>query len=254
MGITAYSNQANNPRLSLAALGWLVVLIAFLLASASTSVSAQTNVPVAPIVDNGDANNVDVLTGFFNFRQDELTIGTADGGGLSFSANNRGAGWAPSVRGSVRFGTGGVSRVVSIGDFTENFLYSGGVYTSQQGSGATLTYSNFKYTYTAADGTKAVFISPGSAQYYVGNPRGIIDTLTRPNGAQIKFHYVYAQVCRGGTGGGGLPDFSSLEPTELASADAGVALTIALQGGSSCNIPIDYYVRLRSISSGLFWT
>ena len=236
--------------------------------------AAAQEVPVAPVIDNGDSNSVDVLTGFFNARQSTLTIGD-----LSFSANNRGAGWAPALRGTVRNGTGGVSKIVNIGDYTENFTYSGGVYSSQQGTGATLTQAGSTWTYTSSDGTVAYFTSPGNAEYYYGNPLGIISTLTRPNGAKITFHYVYGQVCRGSTGGGGGPggglggqsaaggsalNRNSTEPlpnpspigttTPPASGNNSTFGRPILGGGgttqsSGCSIPVDNYVRLQSVTS-----
>ncbi|MEW4466335.1 RHS repeat-associated core domain-containing protein [Parasphingorhabdus sp. JC815] len=225
---------------------------------------AQSPPPNAPPVDNSDINGVDVTTSLFNVRQEQVNIGNPANGGLSFSAVNSGTGWYPSFRGTVSYGQGGgTSRRVSIGDHTENFTLISGVYQSDEGSGSTLISSgngNF-YTYTMSDGTVASFTNPGSARYY-GNLRlGVIDKLSNPSGFERKFHYVYAQVCPGGgSGGGPNPDFRSAgsepetneksealqqKPPSFASRSSGVSASSA----STCSKPIQYHVRLQSITS-----
>ena len=255
-------------------IGRLAALLFFL--AASPVVSAQTLPPPAPPVDNSDENGIDVATGQFSLDQEQVSIGNVKDGGLTFGPANSGAGWYSSFRGTITYGSGGAAtRRVAIGKHTENFTLVGSVYQSDEGSGSTLNYINFKYTYVMPDGTQAIFETPGSAQYHGTLPLSIITSMTEPSGFRRNFHYVYAAICPGTTGGGGgggggdgggpnpsnrqaAPPSDGAEGSKEASVPPAFATfegndssdgTTSLMTEGQCSQPIRYHVRLQSITS-----
>jgi RHS repeat-associated protein len=136
---------------------------AFLASTCLTSAAlAQTSYTVSlPEHLAVDGNHVDHVGGAVVFIAKELSIGPDGPGGLTLldyqNGNLAGGGpigtnWDLSVRVfgstySVNYGAG----------VSEPFTLSGGVFTSQIGSGATLTQSGTTYTYTSPNGTIYTF-------------------------------------------------------------------------------------------------
>jgi RHS repeat-associated protein len=166
-----------------------------LLLHAPTSL-AQVQTVVAPVFGSVDSLGVDVTTGQFRLSTSEVVIGQPGAGGLAFGRHWIGSGWRDSVAGTIS--SSGSIYTVSVGASSETFSLSGGVYTSQQAMGSTLTFSSVtnKYTYTTRDGTVLVFnkaiATAGSVTNFWSSNEGAIETITLPSGEVITYTYVSA--------------------------------------------------------------
>lgn len=141
-----------------------------------------------------DANGVNLFSGSFSYTSPSISIGP-EGQGLSYSATfDTGANaWRHSVWGGMAEEPFvGPARpyptfTATILGETAVFAYLGGEYVPVEGNG-TLTKSGTIFTYTTLDGSVAVFGGPTTLSPFVAN-RGLISTLTRPNGEQLTWTY-----------------------------------------------------------------
>ncbi len=172
------------------ALRWLVV--ACVLGAPALAGALEPAEVVPPIRTTIDSNSVDLKTGRVRISKQDVSIGQPGAGGLSFS-------WSPSQRrhnfmGEITDGGSppAVYSTVSIGDKADLFISEWGSFgispfNSATGRGTTLTYDGTRYyTYTAKDGTKAVFDKTLGWSY---SPLARIVSLTRPDGEVISYHY-----------------------------------------------------------------
>lgn len=178
--------------------------LTFVFASRTTWAQASYSAPPPPVYSRVDSNGVDLLTGALNRAGGSVSIGPSQGGGLSFSFLET----APYGSGAP-FGVinnngsaAGSTFYVSIGRSTEKFTSNGQLiagqpmtFTPAQGQGSTLNLSGSYFTYTASDGTVAVF-----AGWLVSNaPRqatsGVIISLTRPSGEKLSYTYKAYEFC-----------------------------------------------------------
>ncbi|MGR4865071.1 polymorphic toxin-type HINT domain-containing protein [Caulobacter sp. LARHSG274] len=179
--------------------GWnLIVLALSLAAIAGGKVQAQTSPPLPPIHSRVDANGVDLISGSLNLSGGSVSIGDPASGGLSLDYFNTNPSNPGAPFGGVNIS--GSTVTVSVGASSENFTsLGGGAFASAQGQSSTLSSSSatgdLLYTYTAADGTIAIFSyamrSMTPRQAYSGN----IISLTKPNGEKLTFTYKWATFC-----------------------------------------------------------
>jgi RHS repeat-associated protein len=157
---------------------------------------AQVQTVVSPVFSSVDGLGVDVTTGQFRLSTSEVAIGQPGAGGLAFGRHWIGSGWRDNLAGTIS--SSGSIYTVSVGASSETFSLAGGVYTSQQAMGSTLTFSSAtqKYTYTTRDGTVLVFnkylATQGSVTNFWSSNEGAIETITRPSGEVVTFTYVTA--------------------------------------------------------------
>jgi RHS repeat-associated protein len=174
--------------------GVLACAGALLLQAPSSLAQVQTVIP--PVFSSVDSLGVDVTTGQYRLSTSEVVIGQPGAGGLAFGRHWIGSGWRDSVAGTIS--SSGSIYTVSVGASSETFSLSGGVYTSQQAMGSTLTFSSGtnKYTYTTRDGTVLVFnkaiATAGSVTNFWSSNEGAIETITLPSGEAITYTYVSA--------------------------------------------------------------
>ncbi|WP_396594831.1 peptidoglycan DD-metalloendopeptidase family protein [Brevundimonas sp. R86498] len=174
----------------------LAVLVMGLTITTPTMSRAQAPEIPPPVAFNPtDQRGINLLSGSFTYSSPAISVGPS-GAGLSYTATFDTAvnEWRHSVWGGVTetpFLPGptqtpiftvtlmGQSRV-----FAEDGL---GGYMNIEGTGA-LTRSGGDFTYTALDGTVAFFGGPSTYSPYTAN-RGLITTLTRPNGEVMTWTY-----------------------------------------------------------------
>ncbi len=158
--------------------------------------SLPADAPPPPIAQAVDGNGVDLISGSLNLADTEVSIGGSGANGLGRIYGGRGTVY-DSNTGTIN--TSGTTYTVSIGERSETFSLSGGVYTSLQGDGSSLTLSGSNHTYTMRDGTVAIFStalepSPGIA----GIAR--ITSLTFPTGQVLTYTYgIYSIIILGNT-------------------------------------------------------
>ena len=160
---------------------------------------AQSQIPPPASFNPVDANGVNLQTGGLEASTPTISIGPKDGG-LSYSRSY------DSSTGDVNFPwrdstAGGLAKWPVIGEDADhpwytatvmgssvNFTESGGVYTPAEGDNATLVLGTSGYTFTAADGTVAVFGGAWVLSPFIAN-RGLISSITKPSGEVITFTY-----------------------------------------------------------------
>jgi len=171
-------------------------LLVYILALITMATPALSQVPPPPIRQNVDANGVDKANGSFNNSMTDVSIGPAGLHGLAYTRSAIGSGWLDSV--SVGMSGSFYNPVVSIGYSSESFTYSSGSWTSDQGTGSTLTInSSGEYTYTSSDGTVALFepANPGGYFRNMSANIGWADHITYPDGTVVRFHYSSKTYC-----------------------------------------------------------
>jgi RHS repeat-associated protein len=158
--------------------------------------SAQTpDIPPPAPYSPVDPRGVNLFSGTFTYSSPTIAVGPADGG-LSYTATFDTAVnyWRHSVWGGVQrtpFLPGPsqapIWTVTAMGEgavFSEDGL---GGYQIVEGAGS-LTESGGQFSYTALDGTVAVFGGPSTYNRYLAN-EGLISSLTRPNGEVLSWTY-----------------------------------------------------------------
>jgi RHS repeat-associated protein len=144
---------------------------------------------VPPIFKTVDARGVELSSGRFVAKIGNISIGPHGPGGLSFgwgldaTTQHAPGGFVVSNGFTVQ---GGTFEVVLDGS-TETFTFTGTasspVFTQDQGTSSTLTYSSStnKFTYVTSDGTMAVFDRQSGVDYYISSktyPTGEVLTYT----------------------------------------------------------------------------
>jgi len=158
---------------------------------AQSQPSLPTSLP--PVRSMVDENGVDLTSRTFIYTSPELLIGSADGAGLSYSRTWTNDGWRHNYVLTV-IETAGVA-TVSIGPESYTFSISGGLYTSLQGNGTTLTLSGSTYTFTNRVG--AVYAFTETTRDYYWRQGGYGTSITNPNGEVITL--TYKNISIGGT-------------------------------------------------------
>ena len=165
-----------------ASLGALALVLASAPAFAQVATPSDPPPPIAPHVD---ANGVDVITGALTIAIPQASIGPS-AGRLTRTYDNL------QARDNFYGGINNLNGVttVSIGSSSDTFSYSGGVYTSLQADGSTLTgNASSNYTYTTANGMVAVFSSDYAGPYPSQANLARIISLTSPTGEALSFTY-----------------------------------------------------------------
>ena len=154
-----------------------------------------------------DANGVDLTHGNYTFTATPISIGPAGAGGLSYSRS-----WDLNANGWRDNAIGTIARTpivppqfqspvytVTLDGRADVFFLDQGVFVPAEGSTATLVRNGSIYTYTLADGTKAIFDkSLSTLSPYIAN-EGQVTSLTRPNGEMRSYAYSSATLPSGFT-------------------------------------------------------
>lgn len=174
-----------------------IASISIPLASAAHAQSTPEPLPANAQVD---ANGVDLASGQLTLSATDVTIGGVNG--LSFARVYSGTGWRASTLGTICTDPGDPSKyIISMGSSSETFTLTGslgsGTFTSDVGSGATLTYDSVaqEFTYTSTDGTQAIFDADLASKVDPTNANeGVLVKTIAPNGAVTDYHYKEATV------------------------------------------------------------
>ncbi len=155
----------------------------------SSHAAAQTiTLDPPPIRLPLDDQAVDLASGAFVPPSVSFSIGGA-GSGLTHQLINVNGGWSHNYMLTVKQGTSS-TRIVTVGGTSRTFTLVGGVWTSDQQEGETLTQSGTLYILTTKDGTQVTFdtsLINGVNNYYgnalavgtqIKDPDGKITTLT----------------------------------------------------------------------------
>src|SRR6185437_5131330 len=128
---------------------------ALLVTSALSAPAFAQTYPSAPppVRQSVDKNGVDLFLGTFNARGPVLSLGQSDQG-VSYYQTNTGSGWGDNLIGELV--VNGSTYTVWLDGKSDSFTGSGGVYTSTEGNGSTLT-SGPAWTNTRREGTVFTF-------------------------------------------------------------------------------------------------
>lgn len=178
-----------------------VILTASVLALCIHGQTAQAQIAApAPVRSNIDSNGVDLFLG--KMTADGPTLSAGDGSqGLVWQQLLR-TGWGDNTIATIAIS--GTTVSVSFGAKTYRFTQSGTTFTSTEGDGAKLTSGTDSYTFTAADGTVAIF-SVQEITFYKESYtalRGMIRSVTKPDGTKYTYNYETVSVCNASKDGG----------------------------------------------------
>jgi len=175
-------------------------LVSAILALAAGQAAAQdyTSAPPPPIHSSYDANGVDLISGAVKLSGGGVSIGDPQSGGLSFSHIDTNPAQSGAPFGTINYDGG--TALVSIGERSERFTPLGNcAFASAQGLNSTLKCSNETgdtlYTYTAADGTVAIFSYATRSMVPRTANNGNIISLVKPSGEKLTFTYKWATFC-----------------------------------------------------------
>jgi RHS repeat-associated protein len=136
---------------------------------------------------------VDLVQGTFNYSTVDVAIGPADGGIVHGRVWANG-GWRDTLAGTVD--VSGSTYVVSFGGVSEVFVKSGATFTPVSNNGSILTQSGSGLTFTASDGTEALYstVYNGSTTPYVADGAALM-SLQKPNGERLNFNWNGVTYC-----------------------------------------------------------
>jgi RHS repeat-associated protein len=147
-----------------------------------------------------DANGVNLQTGSLSVATSTISIGPTDGG-LSYSRSydSDAIAWRDSVAGMVNRapflppGSQHPWYTVTILGVSTSFQFQDGdqTYKALEGDPGTLVKDGNIFTYTAADGTKAVFGGGRKYSPFYAN-EGLVSSIIKPNGEVLTFTYSYS--------------------------------------------------------------
>jgi RHS repeat-associated protein len=176
---------------SVASLKVALACLAAALALGAAPVAAQgPSLPpgIPPPYRAMDANGVDLLSGFLTYDREEVSIGQAGAGGLSFRRFIGGPMYKHNYMAGLSLHN--AMYYVYMGPSSETFYALPGAYVPVQGRGSSLTFNSGLFTYTAADGTAMTFDSALGAVNMptIGNVAKVT-LIVAPNGERTQFHY-----------------------------------------------------------------
>lgn len=183
---------------------WFGMLVGAVMVTLTPSF-AFAQIPPPDTFNPVDQHGVNLATGKFKGPDHTLSIGQPGQGGLSATAyyDSSAGTWRHSLAGGIAteplIGAGSDFpwyMVTIMGSSQAYWATTDGQFAPIDATG-TLTLSGGIYTHTALDGTVAVIRqSLGTQSPYRAN-RGQIETLTRPSGEKLTFHYTLAYSSEG---------------------------------------------------------
>lgn len=173
----------------------LTALTCALAAQANFARAQAALAPAPPIHSPVDANGVNVTTGTFNLTAHEISIGQVGSGGLEYARSFIGSGWRDNLIGTIS--ASGAVYTVSLGGSSESFTLSGGVYTSNEGKGSTLSFNSGtqKYSYTSSTGDVVVFDKALSETVPYVADQGQVASVAHPSGETLTYSYKTVSLC-----------------------------------------------------------
>ncbi|RZJ19407.1 MAG: hypothetical protein EON91_01605 [Brevundimonas sp.] len=172
---------------------WLLGASALALLTYGAPAAAQSVLVAPPPTHYSlDPRGVDVISGKVVLSTVDASIGDPSSGGMQYIRSYVGNGWRDNLTGTVAGPSSG-RMTVSFGGQSEAFTVSGTSYTPVTPSGSTLTKVGDVFTYTARDGTVAVFSTVYTDEYDQAQGNHIL-SLTRPNGEVLTYEYRTARL------------------------------------------------------------
>lgn len=163
----------------------------FALIALFTQLGVAHAISVAPPATNYtiDENGVDVIQGQVFLQSPSIAIGQPEYGGLNYLRvyDSGIQDWRDNVTGSIN--VTGSSYLVTLMSTSESFTLSGGVYTSDQGSGATLSLTSGIYKYTTSNGTVAYYDTALAGTQPTQANAARVTSMNLPDGEVITFTY-----------------------------------------------------------------
>ncbi|MDV6331320.1 RHS repeat-associated core domain-containing protein [Asticcacaulis sp. 201] len=147
-----------------------------------------------------DANGVDLFSGKLAFDVPPITIGSASSG-LTKSGGSTAFAYTDEYYGVLNTSSSGGSAylTVTIGSDSQKFLNTSGTYTPTSGAVGSLTCSGTTCTYTAPDGTLALFDTTLKSSVGLSANAGSVTQFTKPDGEVIQVKYRSADYDNGAT-------------------------------------------------------
>lgn len=138
-----------------------------------------------------DSQGVDVVSGAYFGASHTVSVGQPGMGGLAYTRTYDSSAqyWRDNVTGTIN--SAGSTYTVTLMDSSETFTLSGGVWTSSEGRGGTLTFDSTpnEYTYTTASGVVAIYDKDFASSQPTQANQGRVTQVTMPSGERWIFTY-----------------------------------------------------------------
>ena len=232
------------------ALLWLVLAVAI----AAPAVAQQ---PVPPDHYTLDPRGVDLVSGTFNYATTEVAIGGA--GGLSYGRAfiGAGAGWRDLNSGTLTTDPITGELIVSVGPYSEIFVWNGFQWVSKYNNGSTYDMSvPGVITVIDRSGVKLLFELTGGYDSNYGSAFGLISEIQTPNGERTNYHYKIQEGCEECYYGLRLQGISNnrgyvLKYTYRSNSTAVIADWLRVQTVTGINTAVDYCDPSADACTGL---
>lgn len=166
-------------------LGTAAILPAVIMAVPAAAQSYTLDPP--PVRLPLDENGVVLSSGSIVTPSSSVSIGGANG--LTHTRSRVGNGWRHNYMMTVKVVN--ATATIALGGGSQTFTKVNGVWTSDQGNGATLTETASLYTFKTSDGTVIEFDRglTQSSQSYYGPVSGLATKITAPSGQITTLNY-----------------------------------------------------------------
>lgn len=164
----------------------LTTAVGIAAAFASAEIAVAQAQPTPPEQYTLDPQGVDLVTGQFVHQATDVVIGQPGAGGIVHGRVWASGGWRDTLAGTIA--VSGSTYTVSFGGVSEVFTKSGSTFMPVSNNGSTLTQSGTSLTFTASDGTQAIYSTAysGSTSAYTANGAALM-SLQQPNGERLTF-------------------------------------------------------------------
>lgn len=160
-------------------------------ATLAPSVALAQSVPPPSTYYSVDSNGVDVVSGTYFGASHSISVGQPGMGGLVYTRTYDSSAqyWRDNITGTIN--SSGATYTVTLMDASERFTLSGGVYSSSEGRGGTLTFNSGtnEYTYTTASGAVAIYDKDIASSQPTQANEGRVTQVTMPSGERVLFTY-----------------------------------------------------------------
>ncbi|MBX3429715.1 MAG: hypothetical protein KF779_09050 [Hyphomonadaceae bacterium] len=170
----------------------LIAIVAML----APSIAFAQSVPPPSTYYSIDGNGVDIVSGAYLGATHSVSVGQPGMGGLIYTRTYDSSAqyWRDNVTGTINFNATSSIYTVTLMDASELFTLSGGVYTSSEGRGGTLTFNSGtnEYTYTTASGVVAIYDKDLASSQPTQANEGRVTQVTMPSGE--RWIYTYTEL------------------------------------------------------------
>ncbi len=167
---------------------WIVLALGLSVLAGEASAQSVTLQP--PSLKMIDDNGVDLISGTLTIAIPGVSAGSG-GSGISQRGSGYNLPYGDNFTGAINTGTDtrGSFATVTLGGSSQKFYGSGTSFVSETGTPDTLSCASGVCTYTASNGTVALFDQTLTSNIGIRANAGAVTQVTKPDGEVVRFYY-----------------------------------------------------------------